>query len=83
MFEIFVESCYQAARVRPDANVIDIGANIGLFSLLAAQKAATVLAFEPEPGNFAILQKNCRLNAARNVTARQLAVSGTSGVLHM
>ena len=79
-FEIFVQGCYQAARVRPGATIIDIGANIGLFSLVAAQKAATVLAFEPEPENFAILQKNCRLNEAHNVTARQLAVSDTSGV---
>jgi len=79
-FEIFVAGCYQLAQIEPDAIVIDIGANIGLFSLLAAQKGAKVQAFEPEPDNFAILQRNCQLNAADDVTARQAAVSTASGV---
>src|SRR5688500_12606743 len=42
--------------------VLDIGANIGYFTLLMAKQAKQVYAFEPEPRNFHILQKNIKLN---------------------
>lgn len=44
---------------------LDIGANVGLYSLVAAQAAGrfgTVLAFEPNPPVFARLQVNAALN---------------------
>jgi FkbM family methyltransferase len=41
--------------------VIDVGANIGLFSLLAAQRAARVIAFEPGPC-FEWLARNVEVN---------------------
>jgi FkbM family methyltransferase len=41
---------------------LDCGANIGTFSLLCLSKKAKVIAFEPEPENFSILDKNIRLN---------------------
>ncbi len=44
--------------------VIDVGAHIGSFSLLASSKAnnSKVFAFEPHPDNFKLLKKNIRLN---------------------
>jgi FkbM family methyltransferase len=45
------------------AALFDIGANIGLYSLLAAQKGARVVAFEPESQNFAVMNANVHLNA--------------------
>ena len=45
--------------------VIDIGANIGYYTLLAAKlvgKEGKVLAFEPEPSNFNLLTRNVKLN---------------------
>jgi FkbM family methyltransferase len=42
--------------------VLDIGANSGIFSLLAAQKGATVFAYEPSLGNFTMLTRNAALN---------------------
>ena len=42
--------------------VVDIGANIGYFSLLAASLGARVYAFEPDKKNMAYLLKNAKLN---------------------
>lgn len=41
--------------------IYDIGANIGVVAVILANiyPTATIHAFEPEPGNFEILQKNC------------------------
>jgi FkbH-like protein/FkbM family methyltransferase len=61
--EIFQDRCYLRHGIRlPDTGtVIDIGANIGLFSLFVRSEApgATVLAYEPSPAAFAVLKANC------------------------
>jgi FkbM family methyltransferase len=69
--------------VRPGMQVIDVGANIGLYSLLLArlvEQSGSVLAFEPEPNLFAILRENCASNNAANVTPFQCALGRTSGL---
>ena len=63
-------------------NVIDIGANIGYYTLLAAKLVGDegkVFAFEPEPRNYALLLKNIELNGYKNVIPRQQAVSNKAG----
>lgn len=58
--------------VEPGMQVLDVGANIGLYSLLLARLAGRigcVLAFEPEPNLFAILRENCVSNNATNIVA--------------
>src|SRR6185436_9582515 len=61
--EIFQDRCYLRHGVRlPEAGtVIDIGANIGLFSLFVHSETpgATVLAYEPSPAAFQALKANC------------------------
>lgn len=49
----------------------DIGAAIGEFTIFAAQQAARgkVVAFEPNPQSFSLLQENLKLNSIRNVQA--------------
>lgn len=42
--------------------VFDIGAHVGSFSVYAANKGATVYAFEPEQSNYEKLLKNIELN---------------------
>lgn len=59
--------------------VIDVGAHIGSFAVMAAGIASKVLAFEPEPGNFQMLKKNVELNNLKNVSIFEMAVSGSSG----
>jgi FkbM family methyltransferase len=73
--EVYEENCYRfdPAYVKPGGVVIDIGANIGAFSLLVPSKIS-VLAFEPEPHNFSILQSNLIENKRTNVIAQQVAL---------
>jgi len=55
--------------------VVDIGAHIGSFSILAASKGANVYAFEPVAENFALLEKNIAQNGF-GVHAFNTAVRG-------
>jgi FkbM family methyltransferase len=54
---------------------VDVGANIGYFTVLFSRLAQTVYAFEPAPSVFRHLERNVRLNRLPNVLASQLAVS--------
>ena len=77
-----------STRVNPGAIVLDIGANIGYFTLLFARHAGPtghVYAFEPEPVNYALLVRNVHENAYSNVTCIQAAASNASGsvTLHL
>jgi FkbM family methyltransferase len=60
---------------------VDIGANVGLFSLFVAATAhaARILAIEPEPGNFARLAFNIAANPGLPITALALALGETEG----
>ena len=49
---------YAQLDISPSDVVLDLGANIGAFTVLAAQKGARVIAVEPEPENFKILAAN-------------------------
>ena len=57
--------------------ILDIGANSGHFTLLAARAApaARIFSFEPRVANFARLQLNLALNDMRNVSAINLDVA--------
>jgi FkbM family methyltransferase len=61
---------------------LDIGAHIGVGTLALARlvgPTGRVMAFEPEQGNFALLEANVRLNGYENVALHQAAVSNRSG----
>ena len=63
--EIFVDRCYlkHGITLQKGDTVVDIGANIGLFSLFVQQEApgAAIYAFEPSPSAFQALQSNAEL----------------------
>jgi len=72
--------------IRPGMTVIDIGANVGVFTLAAAQLVGTagrVIAFEPLPRNYRYLNANLALNAYENVVVEQMAVTNQDGMLEM
>ena len=56
--EVFVEWVYNKMSLNKDDCLLDIGANIGCYSVLAAKEVKKVLSFEPEPENFKQLDKN-------------------------
>jgi FkbM family methyltransferase len=64
------------ALAQPPATVVDIGAHIGAFSILAAEAwpGARVIACEADPDNCALLHQN--LNGHHNVEAVQAAIVG-------
>ena len=66
--------------------VVDLGANIGYFTLLAAKlvgKKGKIYAFEPEPRNYQYLIRNIRLNGYDNVVALQKAVADKPGTVKL
>jgi len=77
------ETSLVLSLLRPGHVCVDVGANIGYFSILAAAvvgEAGAVFAFEPDPGNFALLQANAVLNQQQQrITAVQAALSTQAG----
>ena len=68
----------------PGSTVLDIGANIGTFSILAASivgPGGRVLAFEPVTETFERLRENVALNGLDNVECRCAAIDGKEGTL--
>lgn len=66
--------------------VIDVGANIGYYTLIFAQlvgSSGKVFAFEPESKNFEILKKNIEINNYPNIVAEQKIVSDKSGIVKL
>lgn len=60
-FEYGTEILYRTV-IRSDMVVVDIGANVGIYTLHALKAGAEVYAFEPTPETFNILQHNVALN---------------------
>jgi len=62
--------------------VLDIGANIGWYSLLLAREGARVHAFEPDPLNHRLLNENIGLNGLTDhIEAHMLALSDVNSTL--
>jgi len=76
---------YAAFRtaVRPGATVLDVGANVGAYTVLFARWAGDggrVVAFEPAPGSIEGLREHVRLNGLSNrVEIVEAAVSSQVG----
>jgi FkbM family methyltransferase len=67
-----------AGLLNADSTVIDIGANIGFFSLLAAARCphGRVVSFEPDPDNFRMLKASVALNRFESrISLHNVAVS--------
>lgn len=69
--------------IKPKSVILDIGANIGLFSLIGAKKLNSdvkIIAFEPAKSTFITLNKNIELNNFKDVIqTEQLALSNING----
>lgn len=70
--------------LKPKMTFLDIGANIGYFTFLAAQlvgPSGRVLAFEPLQRNIRLLIANQEINAAKNVKIYPFGASDREGFL--
>ena len=68
--------------IRPGMNVLDVGANIGYFTMLAASLTqGMVMAIEPNAGNMRLLEASRRINGFTQVTPVQAAAASELGLL--
>jgi FkbM family methyltransferase len=79
----FEDMAFVLHALRSDELFIDVGANVGAYSVLAAGVVgARVLAFEPAPLAYAALMDNLRLNNLEaRVAARRQGVGAQTGLL--
>ena len=71
--------CFYVFNKKKYSRFIDIGANIGLHSILLDRLNYKVLAFEPDKDNFQELKKNIKLNKCKNVKIFNSAISDKDG----
>jgi FkbM family methyltransferase len=60
--------------------VFDVGANIGIFTVLQATHGATIFSFEPNPESYRRLLRNVTLNNLRNVQLFPTALGDKQGI---
>jgi FkbM family methyltransferase len=87
---IFVFNAYEKAEsdfilslLSNQDTFIDIGANVGYYSMLASKKITKgkIYSFEPEINNYQRLKDNIKLNGALNITAVHKACSDQNGMV--
>ena len=81
-----LETKWVLNTIRPGDVFIDVGANIGYYTVVASKVVGPtghVFAFEPDPASFAILERNVRENGLTNVTLEQKALSNEPGLLRL
>lgn len=73
------------AHLKPDDVVFDVGASVGLMTVLAASvvRDGKVVAFEPDPETRARLEGNVRLNGLRNVAVVDWAASDSESTTEL
>tara|TARA_Y100001949_G_scaffold155288_1_gene143417 strand:- start:207 stop:1010 length:804 start_codon:yes stop_codon:yes gene_type:complete len=75
-----IETKIVRTHVKKNDITVDIGSNIGYYTLLMAKQGAEVFSYEPEPKNFELLKKNITLNDfSLNVKLYNKAVSDFNG----
>ena len=80
----FEDMAFVLHFLRPGDLFVDIGANIGSYTLLASATGANAISFEPVPATFEVLLDNLHLNRLESrVDARNQAVGRSSGKLEM
>jgi len=80
----FDEMHFVHRYLRPGDSVVDIGANVGVYTLLAASlvgEQGRVVSFEPGYESYRRLEENIRLNDLHYVELHPAAVGETSGMV--
>ena len=80
------ERAFLNSFLRPGDVFVDVGANIGLFTLIAAAHVlptGKVIAFEPTELTYMRLGENIRLNNFSDVDCRKIALSDHAGYLSL
>jgi FkbM family methyltransferase len=73
---------FLGSRFRPGEVFVDVGANVGAYSLRALSRGMTVYSFEPNPENVKILKRNAEINHLA-VNALEFALGEKEGTVKM
>lgn len=77
--EVWIQEVYtpEGFEIGEEDVVVDVGAHIGIFSVLASRlaKKGKVYAFEPVKENFGMLRHNIKISNAKNIIAINQAIS--------
>ena len=84
IWEVVENRCYEPSvdfAIHKNFTVVDAGANVGTFTVMAALKAKNgrVISLEPNSRIFELLRENVKLNKLANVTCLEAALSPLSG----
>ncbi len=82
VLEVYVMDVYECRTLPRGALVVDLGAGIGDFAVRASRQVGPdgrVIAVEPNPDDFEMLERNLRENGCRNATAVQGVVTTRRG----
>ncbi len=74
------------SMVRSGHTLVDVGANLGLYTVLLSRRvgpSGRVIAFEPDPDLFQLLEQSCQLNGCVNVEAHNLGLGSRPARLPM
>lgn len=73
--------------VKPGMTVVDVGSNIGIFTLIAAGivgKSGKVYSFEPTPRTFDLLKMNIKINGyTEQVSVQKIAIADKQGNMNL
>jgi FkbM family methyltransferase len=80
------EFCWLARVLKPGMTLLDVGANLGLYTLFAARRVSTtgrVVAIEPSRREMDLLRRNVEQNVLSNVSLQSLALSDQSAEVEL
>ena len=86
LYEYPYIACLKKHFVRSGDHVIDVGANVGFYTIwcaLQVGETGSVSAFEPNPRAYAMLEENVALNGLKNVKMFPVALTDTDGTVRM
>jgi FkbM family methyltransferase len=75
--EVFIFDVYRTHLLKPNDLVLDLGAGVGEFSILASRRIGEqgrVIAIEPNPEDFELLKTNIEMNRCNNIVPVNLGV---------
>jgi FkbM family methyltransferase len=75
----FDRDFYYFLKGQEDLNIIDLGANIGLFSLYVSPVAEKIYSVEPTPSHFALLNELVTLTGKTNIQPLNIAIGLEEG----
>jgi FkbM family methyltransferase len=81
--EVFKCGYFKHLELNKTDTVLDIGMNIGVFTVAASKLAKKVIAYEPDIVNFNLAKENIKLNNVTNVEIYNKAIAEENGELKL